>query len=86
MSESKRRVKRIGTRRGETPLAYALRVMRDPEADYTRRDRMAIAALPFCHPRLAGRYVGKDERAALAPKAASQDVEWADDLRMEAIN
>jgi hypothetical protein len=80
---SKRRVKRIGTRRGETPLAYALRVMRDPEADVLRRDRMCIAALPFCHARKAARYVGKAERAAQAAKAAGQNIEWAGDLRTE---
>jgi len=81
-----KRAKRTGTRRGETPLAYMLRIMRDPAVDDARRDRAATAALPFCHARLATRYVGKNERAALAAKAASQEVEWADDLRTEAVN
>ena len=33
------------------PLAYLLAVMRDPEADPARRDRAAIAALPYLHVR-----------------------------------
>ena len=31
------------------PLAYMLKVMNDPREDAGRRDRMAIAAAPFCH-------------------------------------
>jgi hypothetical protein len=38
---------------GEMPLDYMLRVMRDPTADNDRRDNMARAAAPYCHPRLA---------------------------------
>lgn len=38
---------------GEMPLEYMLRVMRDPAADYDRRDKMAVAAAPFVHARLA---------------------------------
>jgi hypothetical protein len=37
---------------GETPLEYMIRVMRDPEADVHRRDKMAQMAAPFPHPRL----------------------------------
>ena len=33
----------------ETPLQYLLTVMRDPAADFRRRDRAAKAALKFCH-------------------------------------
>ncbi|MEO8466256.1 MAG: hypothetical protein ABI640_13005 [Gammaproteobacteria bacterium] len=36
---------------GTTPLDYMLKVMRDPEIDEARRDKMAIAAAPFLHPR-----------------------------------
>jgi hypothetical protein len=86
MSESKRRVKRIGTRRGEMPLQYLLKLMRDETADDARRDKAAIAALPYCSARLATHYLDRDARAALAAKAASRDVEWADDLRTEVIN
>ena len=38
---------------GETPLEYMLRVMRDEKADADRRDRMAVAAGPFVHAKLA---------------------------------
>jgi hypothetical protein len=36
----------------ETPLDYLLAVMRDPQADPARRDRAAIAALPYLHARV----------------------------------
>jgi hypothetical protein len=38
---------------GELPLDYMLQVMRDEEAETSRRDEMAKAAAPFLHPRLA---------------------------------
>ena len=38
---------------GETPLAYLIRIMRDPNADQARRDECAKAAAPYVHPRLA---------------------------------
>jgi len=46
---------------GETPLDYMLRVMRDPEADPSRRDDMAKAAAAYVHPKLAAvQHSGKD--------------------------
>jgi len=39
--------------RGETPLQYMLAVMQDQNAPIERRDDMAKAAAPYCHPRLA---------------------------------
>jgi hypothetical protein len=38
---------------GELPLAYMLRIMRDPSQPVGRRDEMAKAAAPFCHSRLS---------------------------------
>lgn len=38
---------------GEIPLSYMLRVMRDRSADDERRDKMAIAAAAFMHPKLS---------------------------------
>src|SRR5262245_64717560 len=38
---------------GELPLAYMLRIMRDPSQPVGRRDEMARAAAPFCHSRLS---------------------------------
>lgn len=46
-----------------------LRVMNDPEADKERRDRMAIAAAPFCHSRPSegkGKTAGAEEKARAA--------------------
>jgi hypothetical protein len=36
-----------------TPLAFLLATMRDPLADPKRRDKAAVAAAPYCHPRKA---------------------------------
>ncbi len=38
---------------GETPLDYMLRVMRETEAESTRRDDMAKAAAPYVHAKLS---------------------------------
>lgn len=38
---------------GQTPLEYMLRVMRDSRASGDRRDKMAVAAAPYVHPKLA---------------------------------
>ena len=52
----------------ESPLQYMLRIIQDENVDPTRRDRMAIAAAPYCHPRVADDGVGKKEtRAKRAP-------------------
>lgn len=36
----------------ESPLAYMLRIMRDPSVKPERRDKIAFAAAPYCHARL----------------------------------
>jgi hypothetical protein len=36
---------------GVTPLEYALEIMRDPNAEPYRRDRMCELAMPFVHPK-----------------------------------
>jgi hypothetical protein len=38
---------------GLTPLDYMLRVLRDENENMSRRDEMAKAAAPYCHPRLS---------------------------------
>jgi hypothetical protein len=48
-----------------TPMDYALAVMRDPSVDPHRRDRMAVALMPFMHQRL-----GEDGKKAKAKVAA----------------
>ena len=53
------------------PLAYMLRVMNDVSAKPERRDRMAIAAAPFMHPRATDVAKGKKELQAERAKAAA---------------
>jgi phage terminase small subunit len=62
----------------ESPLDYMLRIVNDPSATDARRDRLAIAASPYCHGRIAE--VGKKQKQAEAAKTAGQDNGWADDL------
>jgi phage terminase small subunit len=66
---------------GLTPLEYMLEVMNSVEADQNRRDRMAIAAAPFCHPRVADNRFGKKDAAAKAAETAGADTDWGDDLK-----
>jgi hypothetical protein len=48
--EMSRRV--LAKTKGMLPLPHMLRVMNDRKQPNERRDRMAIAAAPFCHARL----------------------------------
>jgi hypothetical protein len=48
--EMSRRV--LAKTKGMLPLPYMLKVMNDRKQPPDRRDRMAIAAAPFCHARL----------------------------------
>ena len=51
-------------RKGDlTPLDYMLQVMNDPDADETRRDRMAQAAAPYVHAKPGETKPGKKEVA-----------------------
>jgi hypothetical protein len=61
-----------------TPLEYMLAVIRDPTAAQTRRDRMAIAAAPFCHPRVSDLRVGKKEQMEIAAVASTEGSDWGD--------
>jgi hypothetical protein len=57
----------------QNPLEYMLAIMNDPKADAVRRDRMAIAAAPFIHPRVADSRIGKkDAEDSTARKAAKR--------------
>ena len=57
---------------GMTPLEYMLSVMNDESADPSQRDRMAIAAAPYVHPRASDAQPGKKEqRQAAAEEVAS---------------
>jgi hypothetical protein len=65
------------------PLEYMLAVMNDPNADPVRRDRMAIAAAPFCHPRVSDMQIGKKDKQAEAAETAGAGTSWVDDLEYE---
>lgn len=41
------------TTKGESPLEYMLRVMRDPAVEEKRRDDMAKAAAPYLHAKIS---------------------------------
>jgi hypothetical protein len=62
-----------------TPLDYMLGVINDPAAEPERRDRMAICAAQYCHPRAANHPETKRGSAAKAAKHAGGDG-WGDDL------
>jgi hypothetical protein len=49
----------ISSRRFKTALEFAMSVINDPNADMNDKIRLAIAAMPFQHPKLAERPAGK---------------------------
>ena len=64
---------------GELPLAYMLRIMRDPSQPVGRRDDMAKAAAPFCHSRLSSvEHSGEVSRPTVirAPAVSATIGEW----------
>ena len=70
-----------------TPLQYMLAVMRNPNEDPARRDKMAISAAPFLHARLTGvafelarppmEMAGSYEKPVLEDAENSNDLELA---------
>jgi hypothetical protein len=66
------------------PLDYLLMVINDPNADSDRKDRLAIAAAPYCHPRLIEpQKIGKKDRQDAAAATAGVGTKWVDDLEFE---
>jgi hypothetical protein len=60
--------------KGLTPLEYMLDVMNNEAEDPARRDRMAQAAAPYVHARLAPKAVDPDEKQTTEQKTA--EAEW----------
>jgi hypothetical protein len=60
-----------------------LAVMNDPTVGFERRDRMAMSAAPYCHPRVADVAKGKKDRQAEAAVTAGTGTAWAGDLEFE---
>lgn len=50
------------TRRFETALDFAMAVINDPDANQDAKIRLAIAAMPFQHPKLEAAAAGKKEQ------------------------
>ena len=61
-------------RRAADPLAYLLGVLADEAADPARRDRAAIALLPYLHAR--AQPLGAKAAAAAAAQTAERGTEW----------
>jgi hypothetical protein len=62
------------------PLEHKLDVMNDADQPADRRDRMAVAAAPYVHPKAADQKLGKKEVAEKEARSAGLDPEWGDDL------
>ena len=60
------------------PLDYLLALVADETIDPQRRDRAAIAALPFCHSKPAERFqpMGKKAQAEIDAVNAGKDSDW----------
>ena len=54
----------------ETPLQYLLAVMRDPFADFRRRDKAAKAAAPYCHTKITSDAKGNKQAGEAAAQTA----------------
>lgn len=59
---------------GLSPMAYLLRIMRDPGEDAPLRARAAALLLPFMHPKTGG--VGKKVTAAADAANAEVGTSW----------
>ena len=60
-----------GARRFQTALEFAMSVINDPAADMADKVRLAVAAMPYQHPKLAEQPAGKKEEAAAAAERAA---------------
>ena len=71
--------------KGMLPLDYMLSIIRDPYATQARRDKMAIAAAPYCHARLMPDLPakGKKDQRAEDAETAGVGTPWAEDLEFE---
>jgi phage terminase small subunit len=67
------------------PLEYMLKVMNDPKADPARRDRMAVAAAPFLHPK-RGENTKREDADTRADLAASGKFSTAEPPRLVVNN
>ena len=59
------------SKRFASALEFAMDTINDPEASLDAKIRLAVAALPFQHPKLEGAATGKKEQRQLAADAAA---------------
>ncbi len=60
-----------------SPLDYMLQVINDPTVDSERRDRVAMAAAPYVHPRKEAVGAGKKEEKEAAAKTVAKAGKFA---------
>lgn len=61
--------------KGDLPLDYMLRIMRDKNQPNERRDQMAISAARFCHPALAAVEASHSGNVTLTHEQALAELE-----------
>jgi hypothetical protein len=59
--ERERQAAAAAAKNGPTPLQYMIQTMNDPSVDQHRRDRMALEAAPYMHPKLTAIAVGPSD-------------------------
>ena len=78
-SRANEQVRQEAAATGELPLAYMLRIMRDPSQPVGRRDEIAKAAASFCHSRLSSvEHSGEIARPTVirAPAVSATPAAW----------
>lgn len=65
-------------RKFKDSLSYAMSVINDPTVPGDRKDRLAIAAMPFQHAKIAEKPIGKKEQQARDAKSAGNGSDWDD--------
>jgi hypothetical protein len=66
------------------PLVYMAGLLNNPAVDPLRRDRIAQAMAPYCHPKRAEVGIGARQKAEEQAKRAGDGTEWAGILRTAA--
>jgi hypothetical protein len=72
-------------RDGITPLEYMLKVLRDEGAEEGRRDKMAVEAAPYIHPKLAAVTLKGDDKAPIAIKHTFENLAEASDAYLRLV-
>ena len=71
---------------GEMPIGYIMRVMRDENAPSKRRDKMALAAAAYFHPRLLSVPLNEDEESEGESTASDGEPENGEVVNSGAAN